>query len=134
MPCRDYSDNVDPDHSLRQHLRGEKEKHRYRLMHLYNEVFDATEFDSDAYKEGSRPDICYSLSNDQLAAAMCAEIRSWPSSEVKERSLELQIWWRDHKIADAERERAEREAREKQLKREAALAKLSDEDREILGV
>jgi hypothetical protein len=46
--------------------------------------------------------------------------------------LEVQSWWEDHKERDAER-RAQ-EAAQREIKRRAILARLSAEDREILGV
>lgn len=44
----------------------------------------------------------------------------------------LEEWWADHKLQDARRKQAEAEAREQ--KRAAALSKLTQEEREILGV
>lgn len=49
-------------------------------------------------------------------------------------SLEMQIWWRDHQMADEEREdRERREALAREIK-ERALAKLTEEEKAILGI
>jgi hypothetical protein len=47
---------------------------------------------------------------------------------------ELFAWWKEHKEEDARRKDAERKAREIQERRAAALAKLSKEERKLLGV
>jgi hypothetical protein len=56
------------------------------------------------------------------------------NNDATKYSLELQIWWRDHQKAD--KERLEREIQEKKdgQEREAALAKLTDYERELLGL
>lgn len=54
--------------------------------------------------------------------------------DVTRYSLELQIWWRDHREADRKRrEEALREA-EEASERRAALAKLSKRERKLLGI
>lgn len=60
-------------------------------------------------------------------------------SEVdwKEQGITLdqaQEWWLDHQQRDRARKRQELLAAEKQAKKDAALAKLTDEDRKILGI
>lgn len=40
------------------------------------------------------------------ARALCAWAKAHPS-EIASKSLEFQIWWRDHQVADKARERAE---------------------------
>jgi len=46
----------------------------------------------------------------------------------------LQEWWLDHQKRDRDRKRREIIAAEKAAKKQAALAKLSDEDKKILGL
>jgi hypothetical protein len=54
--------------------------------------------------------------------------------EIERYSLEMQIWWRDHQRADEEREdREKKEAIVKEIK-ERALAKLTEEEKAILGI
>lgn len=54
--------------------------------------------------------------------------------DVTQYSLELQIWWRDHQIAD--KKRLERELEEQKLAEEkaAALAKLTDYEKSLLDL
>ncbi len=65
--------------------------------------------------------------------------------KIKHRSLEMQMWWRDHQRADEKRKKEEtREANEKEQKaakkiqsdtdREKALKKLTPHERKILGI
>jgi hypothetical protein len=65
-----------------------------------------------------------------------AELCSWCKGNedyMSSMSLELQLWWRRHKAADAKRE-AEKIAYEaKQRIVNDALAKLTDEERKALG-
>jgi len=63
---------------------------------------------------------------DRLTAHLCGKLKS---VDVTSYSLELQIWWRDHQKADRDRE----ENRVLEL-RNAALAKLTDEECRLLGV
>jgi hypothetical protein len=54
--------------------------------------------------------------------------------KVKNYSLELQIWWRDHQRADMRREEKERRERETNELKAKALAKLTEEERRALGI
>lgn len=47
---------------------------------------------------------------------------------------DLANWWEEHQAADAKREAAEAQAKQKKEAREKALSKLSSEDREVLGL
>lgn len=49
-------------------------------------------------------------------------------------SLELQIWWRDHQIADKKRVERELEESIKKGEREEALKKLTDHEKRLLGL
>lgn len=68
---------------------------------------------------------------DALVAKLCAKLRG---KDVSKYSLEMQIWWRDHKRAD--KERMERELREAEAKKQkkAALEKLTPYERKLLGL
>lgn len=56
------------------------------------------------------------------------------NNDVTKNSLELQTWWRDHKLAD-EKKIKEKLRKKIQLKeKEAALSKLTDYEKELLGV
>ncbi len=53
---------------------------------------------------------------------------------ILEFSLELQIWWRDHQKADAKRIKTEREKGIRKTMRKSVLDKLTDEERDLLGL
>lgn len=55
-------------------------------------------------------------------------------NDPKEQSLELQIWWRDHQIADQKREARDAEALRVKILRSQALAKLTEEERLALSL
>lgn len=60
----------------------------------------------------------------------------WREAGVSKESVEA--WWKEHKRKDAQRRKAEAKrvarAAEKQRKREEALAKLTEEERKLLGI
>lgn len=68
---------------------------------------------------------------DEHTAALC---KFCQNHDVKDYSLELQIWWRDHQKADTERLKKEYEKVRAGHDAEAALAKLTAYERELLGV
>lgn len=60
---------------------------------------------------------------------------SWcKSHDVSKMSLEFQIWWRDHQKADRERELRADLAQQKNKAISSALAKLTPEERKLLGL
>lgn len=71
---------------------------------------------------------------DQKTAELCARLESIGESFIRNMSLELQIWWRDHQEHDRRRLKREKEEAEKKAVRKAALAKLTAEEREALGL
>ncbi len=62
---------------------------------------------------------------------LCARLQE--IKDVRVFSLELQTWWRDHQAADAARLSAELEQQQTAAKRQAAIAKLSPYERQLLG-
>jgi hypothetical protein len=67
--------------------------------------------------------------------SLCDACRTLEAAGLLGRVSErTQRWWKAHKQADAAREQADRERVAKRKKREAVLAKLSKEERRILGV
>ena len=68
---------------------------------------------------------------DEWGSELCALVRERGAGGY---SLELQIWWRDHQIEDAKREAREEEERQRAMEREAALAKLTDREKALLGL
>lgn len=64
-------------------------------------------------------------------ARLCAWCKT---HDVSKKSLELQIWWRDHQAADARREAYEAEEAERSRLRNKALSKLTDAEKKALGI
>ncbi len=56
------------------------------------------------------------------------------SIDVKNYSLELQIWWRDHQIADKKRIAEEDKINKLLIVKRKALNKLTDEEKSVLGL
>ncbi len=69
---------------------------------------------------------------DEHTALLCDFCKN--AEDITKCSLELQIWWRDHLIADERRLERERKEAEMRKKREEAASKLTDEERKILGI
>ena len=140
MPCR--CDIPDP---------GERDLEVIKVCKLLVYVFEKTGFSAHAWvreianKEGYQAmfdrDRDYL---DDLTATLCQEVRAidkkpalaneilWNGRSAKARSLAN--WWEAHLEADRIREEEEAAEAEKELTRTRALTKLSDEEREALGV
>lgn len=69
---------------------------------------------------------------DKLVRRVCERLHG--IEDVSSYSLELQMWWRDHQRADAERQSREAEQSLKESLRDSALGKLTIEEREALGL
>lgn len=65
---------------------------------------------------------------------LCGELKKKSTGELKKLSLETQLWWRDHKVAD--KRHAVEDAAEKKRKAVAkkALEKLSPAERKALNL
>lgn len=70
-------------------------------------------------------------SADQLVNELCSILQN---SDVKQYSLEMQIWWRDHQAADKLRCQRELEKAKNDKDREIALNKLTPHERRLLGL
>jgi hypothetical protein len=70
---------------------------------------------------------------DQLTHQLCEQLQALGPT-VSYRSLEMQIWWRDHKAADKARIEASIQATTDTAARLAALSKLTDYERRLLGI
>lgn len=68
---------------------------------------------------------------DRATAQLCERLQSVPIGNF---SLEMQMWWRDHQRADAERVEREKRIYSEETLRKAALRKLSPSERELLGL
>lgn len=71
---------------------------------------------------------------DNLVAELCTKCEELGIEGIKQRSLELQIWWRDHQLADNKKAEEILENLRKQQIKHDAYKKLTAEEREILGV
>lgn len=70
------------------------------LDELQGKGFDSSHYDGYhpmAYGKSLSKQRC-----DQLTASLCEKLQK---TDVTKYSLEMQIWWRDHKKADEEREK-----------------------------
>ena len=68
---------------------------------------------------------------DRLTAHLCGKLKS---VDVTSYSLELQMWWRDHQAADKARDDKRVQENALEARKQAALAKLTDEECELLGL
>ena len=55
-------------------------------------------------------------------------------NDVTNYSLELQIWWRDHKEMDKKRREMEESKVKQEIIKQSALSKLTEEEKEALGL
>jgi len=67
---------------------------------------------------------------DRLTALLCERLKS---VDLAPYSLELQMWYRDHQAADKARDDKRVQDNALEARKHAALAKLTDEERELLG-
>lgn len=112
MPCR--SDHMEP--TLR-------EKESVRVLGFLKELGQKVGQYDKTYGEVEKLDI-----HTAKLCELCQTI------EVKDYSLELQIWWRDHQEADKKRIKEEYETEKNRGQREKALAKLTSYERKLLGL
>ena len=69
---------------------------------------------------------------DELTAELCERVGK--IKDLTKHSLELQVWARDHRIADAKRKKREAAAKQKAAIRKGAMAKLTPKERKALGL
>jgi len=82
--------------------------------------------------EGYHPKIYNKVSNvneNELVAELCSKLQK---INVTEYSLEMQIWWRDHKKHDKERVERELSETKTRSERATALAKLTEYEKKLL--
>ena len=68
---------------------------------------------------------------DDATATLCTIMQS---REATDYSLELQLWWRDHQKADADKAQAALDSAKTDRERKAALNKLTPHERSLLGL
>jgi hypothetical protein len=69
---------------------------------------------------------------DKLAAKLCSRVKK--IGDLSKHSLELQVWARDHAVADAARMKQEAAEKKAEETRKKALKKLTPEERKALGL
>lgn len=100
MPCN--CDHLEPSHL---------EKELSKVESLLNEVKTGKHVNPNSPEwQGYRKGVYSSGKGDTLrkradkaTAKLCSILREKQPAEIKEYSLELQIWWRDHQKADLEK-------------------------------
>lgn len=81
---------------------------------------------------GYHPQVyCQPYDADLMTKSLCERLQK---VEISDYSLEMQMWWRDHKIADRERLARELAETEDKDARKAAIAKLTSHERRLLGL
>ena len=68
---------------------------------------------------------------DEKTKELCSKLQN---TDVSKFSLEMQMWWRDHQKADKDKLQKEIAEQKNNEAREIALSKLSDYERELLGL
>lgn len=120
MPCRDWNDT--PSQSFET---AEKYTNLCKFIREVRPNFPFPSFSGTAKQ----------FDVDFLTDILCGTLKTIPPQQIKDNySLELQSWWRDHKIADKLRKEAEARQEEEERDRIRALAKLTARERRLLGV
>ncbi len=65
---------------------------------------------------------------------LCERLKREHNTTTSNRSLELQIWWRDHQKQDRLRIAKEKDTKDRNVKIARALGKLTKSERKLLGV
>lgn len=68
---------------------------------------------------------------DKLVETLCKALQT---TDVSKRSLEMQIWWRDHQEADRKRLIHEAAEAKQTADRQAVIARLAPHELELLGL
>lgn len=68
---------------------------------------------------------------DEKTEKLCSKLQN---TDVSKYSLEMQMWWRDHQKADKERLEKEIEFKVTEQEKQKALSKLSNYERNLLGL
>lgn len=128
MPCNsDYLEQNGKERELQRTAKLLKYVYRKLQQPISLELQEAANdyYCSDDYVA----ELCGVLSNldDNVLESLVYNARN-------KKSRRLADWWEKHQKADRKRIRQEKEAEEMKEKRQAALSKLTKEDREVLGL
>lgn len=89
------------------------------------------------WEDGFRTDEGYSAAKvDKLTRMLCYLCNAVQINDGRliKANKELSDWWKEHRVADAKRRKAEADKLAKQKLKQAALAKLTDEEKRVLGL
>ena len=109
-----------------------------KVAYLLGEISDVKPVDPVEYGSGMHPSVYNKRlsqeSCDKMVAALCDHCQKLDAMGLlRNHSLEMQMWWRDHQEAD--RRRIEEElGKEKIAARQAALDKLTHYEKKLLGL
>lgn len=96
------------------------------------------DYDSDGWDTRSEELANYKVRADMLARIACKALTELENNSIVEAILlrddEVREWWIAHKEADRKAAEKERKVREREEKRQAALSKLTAEERKLLGI
>jgi len=71
---------------------------------------------------------------DKNTEELCSALQTKSDKEISKMSLEMQLWWRDHKAADKKRLLAELEKAKNEELKLKAMSKLTPFERKLLGL
>lgn len=71
------------------------------------------------------------IDGDTMIAELCSRLQA---VDVKEYSLEMQMWWRDHQQRDKAKLEYELNRKKTEEEKKAALEKLTEYERKLLGL
>lgn len=112
----------------------ELEKELSQVACILDEVKLGKEIDKNHW-EGYHPSVYQKPLTKKQADAMVEELCAiLQKKNIKKFSLEAQVWWRDHQIADKKRIENELQSLKEKKARALALHKLSQYERKLLGV
>ena len=122
--------------------RGSSEKYNNRLILLMDELHGYGVPDPSSYRNGTLdkriksappPHEYVARSTGKMTANLCSLLQK-DIIAIELRSLELQMWWRDHQEEDRARVEKELKVKKEEGDRRAALEKLSSYERGLLGL
>lgn len=104
-----------------------------RALTLLDEL-DGKPFDRHNWSGYHPKAYNHALRGPEFHASVATLCQRLQSTDVSKYSLELQMWWRDHLVAD--RKRAEQSLKDAttDAQRRAAIAKLTPHERRLLGL
>ena len=104
-----------------------------KVAYLLEET-EGYKFSKADYENKIHPSVygkCDKVFADNLTRRLCTFLKKHNSLGY---SLEMQIWWRDHKHKDKQRELAEKQAAKAEKTRKKALSKLTRAEKKALGL